>query len=91
MAGISRSDDHLDDPVPDRERLGWAEQTTAALVSLTVLQREVVLLTYCDGLSQLDISRRLGVSLAAVRSTAATALQHLADAELDRSMPRPGL
>ena len=80
MGDLSRSDDQLDAPVPDPERVGWAEQATSALASLTALQREVVLLTYCDGLSQLDISRRLGVSLVAVRSTAATALQRVANA-----------
>lgn len=65
------------------ERVGWAQQTLAALRSLNASQREVIRLSYFERLSQEDIASRLGLPVQMVRVTAASALQRIADALAD--------
>ena len=73
----------MDEDLERVERVGWAQETLAALRSLNASQREVIQLSYFERLTQEDIAARLGLPVQMVRVTAASALQRIADALAD--------
>ena len=71
------------DPMPmeaviaDDETAERARQVSAALHVLPEAQREVVMLSYFEGLSQIDIAARIEVPLGTVKSRLRLAMQRL--------------
>ena len=51
----------------------------AALNSLTVQQRTILVLRYFDDRSEADVARLLGISVGTVKSTTSRAIAHLRD------------
>jgi len=67
-----------DVPAPaDREFSDSVDRLTAALTNLNAKQRNVVELAYYQGLSQTEISERVGKPLGTVKSCVRAALQNL--------------
>ena len=63
--------------VADDEAAERAREVRAALQVLPEAQREVVMLSYFEGLSQIDIAARIEVPLGTVKSRLRLAMQRL--------------
>ena len=68
------------------DRAAYVAETAKALATLTTAQRQVLVLSYFEHLTQAQIAARLNVPRATVRVTAATALRQLARA-LESRLP----
>lgn len=70
------------DPTPDEQVLGLEEQDSirAALATLPPDQRDVVQLSFVDGLSHSEIAERLALPIGTVKSRMRLAYQKLRDA-----------
>ncbi len=70
----ARSDEPIDDLAP---RQAWARQTRDALLTVSMLQRTVLELSYFKSMTESEIARQLGIPLPMVQVTAAGGLVRL--------------